>query len=186
MRRFASWRPLVGPLVLVLLVAYAGLVGLRVLYPVAYTAQLVALSEERGLDPSLVAAVVRCESRFDARAISPRGAIGLMQIMPETGIWIAEQLGIPDFEAGRLTDPSLNLQFGTWYLRLLLDRFSERDDALVAYNAGPGTAERWLAGVEAPYPETRAYVECVSRSIPVYRFYFAAPWLLRITPSLLL
>lgn len=186
MRRFAPWRVCVGSLLLVLLLAYAGLVGLRLLYPVAYTARLIAFAEEHALDPALVAAVVRCESRFKARAVSPRGAAGLMQIMPETGMWIAQQLEIPDFEAGRLTEPALNLRLGTWYLRHLLDRFGNEHDALTAYNAGPGNAELWADGSGSVFPETRAYVERVSRCIPVYRLYFAAPWLLRITPSLLL
>jgi soluble lytic murein transglycosylase-like protein len=154
MRRFAPWRVRVGSILLVPLLAYAGLVGLRLLYPVAHTAQLIAFAEEHALDPAFVAAVVRCESRFKARAVSPRGAVGLMQIMPDTGAWIALQLEIPDFEADRLTEP--------------------------------GNAERWADGSGSVFPETRAYVERVSRCIPVYRLYFAAPWLLRITPSLLL
>jgi soluble lytic murein transglycosylase len=186
MRRFAPWRVRVGSILLVPLVAYAGLVGLRLLYPVAHTAQLIAFAEEHALDPAFVAAVVRCESRFKARAVSPRGAVGLMQIMPDTGAWIALQLEIPDFEADQLTEPALNLRLGTWYLRHLLDRFGNEDNALTAYNAGPGNAERWADGSGSVFPETRAYVERVLRCVPVYHLYFAAPWLLRITPSLLL
>ena len=186
MRRFAPWRVPVGSLLLALLLVYAGLVGLRLLYPIAYTAQLIAFSEEHALDPAFVAAVVRCESRFEARAVSPKGAVGLMQIMPDTGAWIALQLEISDFEADRLTEPDLNLRLGAWYLRHLLDRFGNEDDALMAYNAGPSNAERWADDSGSVFPETQAYVERVSRCIPVYRLYFAAPWLLRITPSLLL
>lgn len=186
MRRFAPWRVRISSILVVFLVAYAGLVGLRLLYPVAHTAQLIAFAEEHALDPAFVAAVVRCESHFKARVVSPRGAVGLMQIMPDTGAWIALQLEIPDFEADRLTEPALNLRLGTWYLRHLLDRFGNEDDALTAYNAGPGNAEHWADGSGSVFPETRAYVERVSRCIPVYQLYFAAPWLLRITPSLLL
>jgi soluble lytic murein transglycosylase len=186
MRRFASWWALVGPAVSVLLLAYAGLVGLRVLYPMAYTSQLVDLAEENGLDPVLVAAVVRCESRFRTNAVSPRGAIGLMQIMPETATWIAQQLEIPDFEVARLHEPNVNLRLGTWYLRYVLDRFGELDAALMAYNAGPAHVEDWLNGSGTVFQETQAYVERVSHSLPVYRLYFRLPWLLRITPSLLL
>lgn len=186
MRRFAPRQVRVVSTVLVFLVAYVGLVGLRVLYPIAYTSELVDLASEHGLDPALIAAVVRCESRFRTQAVSSRGAVGLMQLMPETGAWIAQQLGLPDFEADRLTEPALNLRLGIWYLRHLLDRFGNEDDALAAYNAGPSNAERWADGSGSVFPETRAYVERVSRSVPVYRFYFAAPWLLRITPSLLL
>jgi len=187
MRRFASRRILVGSLLLVTLVAYAGLVGLRVLYPTAYMEEIAAAAATHGLDRAFVAAVVRCESRFRATAVSPRGAVGLMQIMPETGAWIAEQLGIVDFAVDRLVDPEVNLRFGTWYLASLLERFGSRDDALAAYNAGPSHAERWAANSGTVFPETRTYVERVIRAVPIYRFYFAPSWewLLRITPSLL-
>jgi len=186
MRRFAPWRGRAGLVFLALLVTYAGLVGLRALYPIAHTAALVDFAVQSGLDPALVASVVRCESRFKASAVSSRGAIGLMQIAPETGTWIAQQLKIPDFEADGLYDPVLNLRFGSWYLRYLLDRFGDRNDALMAYNAGPSRVDEWLAGAGDVFPETRAYVERVARSLPVYRLYFAAPWLYRITPSLLI
>lgn len=185
MRRFAPRGAHIGVVLSLVLLAYAGLVGLRVLYPVAYIPQLVALAEEQALDPGLVAAVIRCESRFRVHAVSPSGAIGLMQLMPETGAWIAQQLGISDFEVERLYEPDLNLRCGTWYLRYLLDRFGNEKDALAAYNAGPSNAERWVTGSGTVFPETRAYVERVSRSVAVYRLYFRAPWLLRITPSLL-
>jgi soluble lytic murein transglycosylase len=185
MRRFASWPALVGWPLAALVVTYCGLVGLRVLYPITYTSQLVLLAEVHALDPAHVAAVTRCESRFKTRAISPRGALGLMQLMPETGAWIAQQLGVTDFEAERLYEPSVNLQFGTWYLRYLLDRFGDWSGALAAYNAGPSNAERWQIDPSSVFPETRAYVHRVLRSVPVYRFFLSAPWLLRITPSLL-
>ncbi len=187
MRRFASRAARAGLIVLLLLAAvYVGLVGLRALYPIAYTEQISALAHEYTLDPAFVAAVVRCESRFDASAVSPVGAVGLMQIMPETGAWIAEQLGISDFKLSWLEQPGLNLRFGTWYLRSLLDRFGNRSDALRAYNAGPANAERWLADDSDVFPETEVYVERVTRSAPIYRFWFRHPWLLRIAPSLLL
>ena len=186
MRRFASWRRRVGWAIAVLLLAYTGLIGLRILYPIAYTSQLVDAARENGLDPAFVAAVVRCESRFKPSAVSPVGAVGLMQIMPETGAWIAEQLAVVDFTTEKLCDPDINLRFGAWYLRWLLDRFGTRNDALMAYNAGPNRADEWLSGSGAVFPETQGYVARVTRSLPVYRFYFAIPWLLRITPSLLL
>jgi soluble lytic murein transglycosylase len=186
MRRFAPWRVRAGLVLLALLAAYAGLAGLRVLYPIDRTERLAGLARQNGIDPALIASVIRCESRFEATAVSSRGAIGLMQITPETGGWIAEQLGVPDFATDSLYDPDVNLRFGSWYLRYLLDRFGDRDDALMAYNAGPSRVEGWLAGVGDVFPETRAYVERVVRGLPVYRLYFAFPWLLRITPSLLI
>jgi len=184
MRRFAPWRFAVA-LVSVWLLAYAGLIGLRILYPMAYAEEIAEVAEISGLDPALVAAVVRCESRFRPSVVSPRGAVGLMQIMPETGAWIAEQIALPGFDADRLDEPELNLRLGTWYLRSLLDRFGDRDDALAAYNAGPAHAERWVSGEGTVFPETRAFVARIRGCLPVYRFYFANPWVLRITPSLL-
>jgi len=186
MRRFAPWNLRIRLSLLVLLLAYVGLIGVRVLYPIAYTPQLIALAEEHGLDPALVAAVVRCESRFAADAVSRCGAIGLMQIMPDTGAWIAQQLAIPDFETDQLFEPAHNLRFGIWYLSHLVERFGNQRDALAAYNAGPGNVERWQSGSEVVFEETRLYIERVSRSIPIYRIYLRIPWLHRITPSLLL
>ena len=185
MRRFASWRRCVGWAIAVLLVAYVGLAGLRVLFPIAHIEDVAYFAARNRLDPALVAAVVRCESRFKPSAISPVGAIGLMQIMPETGAWIAEQLEVADFDAERLYDAELNLRFGTWYLRYLLARFGNQEDALMAYNAGPNRVGNWLDGTGDVFPETKAYVSRVTRALPVYRLYFAAPWLVRITPSLL-
>ena len=185
MRRYASWRRRTAVILVFLLAGYAGLAGLRLLYPVEYTDRLIAWSREFNLDPALVAAVVRCESRFHADAVSPRGAIGLMQIMPETGAWIADQLDGSGYTVDQLYDPEVNLWFGTWYLRFLLDRFEQMDDALAAYNAGPSRVAAWQAEESPRYPETATYVDRVKRSVTVYRWVLSVPWLVRITPSLL-
>ncbi len=186
MRRIAPSYLWTGSLFLIALLCYVGLIGIRVLYPIAHMEQLVAFADDYSLDPALVAAIVRCESRFRADAVSHRGAIGLMQIMPDTGAWIAQQLGALGFEIDLLYDANLNLQFGTWYLRHLLNRFGDRADALAAYNAGPRNVEQWQSGSGTIFPETAAYVVRVVRSTWIYRLYFRAPWLYRITPSLLL
>ena len=166
--------------------AYAGLLGLRVLYPIRFVGSLVELSDRQGLAPELVAAVIRAESRFKPEAVSPRGAIGLMQIMPSTGEWIADQLGVTGITTDDLYDPERNMTFGTWYLATLLDRFGNVPTALQAYNAGPTNAELWRSTGEAPFPETAAYVDRVLQAVPVYRFYLRFPVIVRITPSLAL
>jgi len=186
MRRLASRRTIALTMGGVVLLAYVALVGLRVLYPLAYESQILTLAEAHDLDPALLAAVVRCESRFRAAAVSARGAVGLMQIMPETGAWIAEQIPISGYSTDRLVEPELNLRLGCWYLRSLLERFDTRDEALAAYNAGPTHAERWGRGDGSIFPETRTFIDRVNASLPVYDAYFSARWLLRITPSLLL
>jgi soluble lytic murein transglycosylase len=164
------------------LVVYVALVGLRALYPLRYVDEVREWATTRGLDPALVAAVIRAESRFHPDAVSSRGALGLMQIMPETGRWIAAQIGLSEVEP--LCDPELNLRLGTWYLRNLIDRFDDVESALMAYNAGPATVERWREQHSDPFPETRAYVHRVLASVPVYRVYFRVPLLLRISPSI--
>ncbi len=160
---------------------YAAAVGLRVLYPAGDLDLVRTCAEAAELDPDLVCAVVRAESRFRPGAVSPRGAIGLMQIMPETAAWIAQKLGVT---ASELQDPETNLRFGTWYLRYLIDRFGALDVALAAYNAGPTRVDEWLTEGRTEFPATARYVARVLRATPVYRFYFAVPILLWATPSL--
>jgi len=167
----------------IVLLLYAALFAISIIYPIGSTAEIRSVSEAYALDPALVASVVRWESRFRSDAVSPRGAIGLMQIMPETGAWIAEQLGVGGFTTDDLLDPEVNLQLGTWYLRSLLDRFENLEDALAAYNAGPSRLEAWRSTGEAPFPETSTYVKRVLASVPVYRVILRVPWLYEIVPA---
>jgi soluble lytic murein transglycosylase len=160
---------------------YAAALGLRVLYPVDNLDRVRAHAEVAGLDPALVCAVVRAESRFHADALSPRGAVGLMQIMPDTATWIADRLDVTAFD---LHDAETNLRFGTSYLRYLIDRFGNLNLALAAYNAGPTRVDRWLAEGATAFPETATYVTRVLRAVPVYRFVLSVPILLQVTPSL--
>jgi len=135
-----------------------------------------------GLDPALVAAVIHVESKNDPNALSEKGAMGLMQIMPKTGSWIAGKLDdLPDFQEADLYDPGINIRCGCWYLDYLLNRFSDLRLALVAYNAGPGTLKNWLEDeslsdgkelFEIPYKETAAYVERVFESMEKYRYLY--------------
>lgn len=108
------------------------------------------VAEETGLDVELLKAVVLVESGFNPEAVSPKGAVGLMQLAPET----AKMLGVSD-----PSDPVQNVRAGARYLRSLLDRFGSLELALAAYNAGPGTVERH--GGMPPYQETRKYVRAV-------------------------
>jgi soluble lytic murein transglycosylase len=160
---------------------YAAALGLRILYPVDELDRVRTHAEAAGLDPALVCAVVRAESRFHADAVSPRGAVGLMQIMPDTALWIAGRLDVSAFD---LHDPETNLRFGTWYLHYLIDRFASLNLALAAYNAGPTRVDRWLAEGTTAFPETAAYVTRVLRAVPVYRLVLSVPILLQVTPSL--
>jgi soluble lytic murein transglycosylase len=129
------------------------------------------------LDPYLVAAVIHIESGNDPTALSKSGAIGLMQVMPETGGWIAQKLSMDDFSEDMLCDPETNIAFGCWYLHFLLERY-DTPVAIAAYNAGQGTVDKWLADVSVtqdgalvniPYPETANYVKKVTHAYEKYR-----------------
>ena len=128
-------------------------------------------AQKKDLDPALVAAVIYQESKFADRT-SVAGARGLMQITPDTANFIAKQSGGIRFTEADLATPQINIAYGTWYLRWLLNRYGGRTAlALAAYNAGFGHVDEWVrraGGPEAfdpktdiPYPETRAYVQHV-------------------------
>lgn len=108
---------------------------------------LTAAATREGLSPELVAGVVWVESRFNPRATSPKGARGLMQVMPATHNAIAAALGV----SGDPYDPAVNLAVGTSFLRRLIDRFPDRRDAITAYNAGPGNVSKHGADPWAHY-----------------------------------
>jgi soluble lytic murein transglycosylase len=134
-------------------------------------------AEEKHVDASLIAAVIYAESKFDDRT-SSAGARGLMQITPEAAKDIERHSGGTSFELGDLSDPEINIRYGTFLLRELLDRY-EGDvvAALAAYNAGPGNVDRWGGGglsvADIPFPETRAYVEDVLDKQRAYRETYA-------------
>jgi soluble lytic murein transglycosylase len=120
-------------------------------------------AREKGVDAALIAAVIYSESKFSDQT-SSAGARGLMQITPETAKDVERHSGGTTFKLGDLSDPEINIRYGTFRLRELLDRYDgDEVAALAAYNAGPGNVDRWggsrltLDGI--PFPETRAYVE---------------------------
>lgn len=160
---------------LILVVAAAALLRAVVVYrvyPLEYQQAIRQSSEEYALDPYLVSAVICAESRFDPKAVSPKGAVGLMQIMPDTGAWIAGKLGM-DYSPEMLTDPEVNITLGCWYLRYLTDRFEDDlDKVLAGYNAGPNKVSEWAgegALDDIPYPETEKYLTTVTRNHYIYK-----------------
>ena len=105
-----------------------------------------------------------------------------MQIMPSTGMWIAEQIDSHGPSTTELMNPSLNIQLGTWYLRHLLSRFDSADTALIAYNAGPTHADRWEGELELAFTTTQQYIRRIHLFLPIYRVYFRALWLVDLIP----
>ena len=150
---------------------------LRSKYKLAYEAEILASAEEFDLDPYLVCGVIFTESAFRPEARSNVGALGLMQLMPATGLEEAELLEIEGVTEDRLTEPALNIRLGCNYLRKLLDEFGTESVALAAYNAGPGRVRQWLKEygkkedgsiLYIPYPETNKYVGRVQSTKGVY------------------
>lgn len=131
-----------------------------------YGPEIWRIAQRRGVDSLLVASIVQVESRFSRNALSPRGAMGLMQVLPSTG----ELYGVSDLE--RLNDPHVNLDVGCRYLgRLLRDFDGDLERAVAAYNAGPATVVRY--GGVPPFRETKAYVR---RVLELYRERSDAAW----------
>ena len=132
-------------------------------YPMRYEAEIRQAAAEFSLDPAYVASVALAESSFDAEAVSSVGAIGLMQIMPSTGEWIAGKLD-EAFDAQRLYEPSVNLRYGCWYLRFLLDRYDgDMRTASTAYHQGQGRVDEWLQNPE--YSEDGKTLSVISSSV---------------------
>jgi soluble lytic murein transglycosylase len=127
------------------------------------------------LDPALLAAVIEEESKFRADAKSSAGAIGLMQLQPATAKGIAVRTGGSKFVLDDLYDPELNVRYGAWYLRHLIEKYDSERLALAAYNAGQQNVDRWRArGEGVQFPETRAYVDKVERLKDIYRRAYAS------------
>ncbi|MEY4415258.1 MAG: hypothetical protein RIQ53_2551 [Pseudomonadota bacterium] len=153
-------------------------VDLALRYPAAWRDDIRSAARQAGLDPALVAGLIRQETRFMMSLRSSVGATGLMQLMPETGRWTARKLGIAGYSPEQLSDPALNLRLGTTYLRLVMDDLDgSAAMGAAAYNAGPGRPRRWreAATVDAeawteaiPLAETRDYVKKVLSNAAVY------------------
>jgi soluble lytic murein transglycosylase len=134
-------------------------------------------ADEKGVDAALIAAVIYSESKF-SEATSSAGARGLMQIIPDAAEQIAKESGATSFELGDLSNPEINIRYGTFLLRELLARYNgDEAAALAAYNAGPGNVDKWggsgLNVSDIPFPETRAYVEEVLDKQKAYRQKYA-------------
>ena len=148
---------------------------LRARYPLRYEHIVRGHAENYRLDPALVAAVIYQESKFKPEARSESGAIGLMQLLPDTALGIAQRTGGTSFHVDDLLDPELNIRYGSWYLRHLLDKYGDDETALAAYNAGQTNVDRWRReGKGIEFGETRHYVDRVEELRDVYhRAYFA-------------
>lgn len=139
-------------------------------HPSAKVSQLIeTYCAKYEVKPSLAEAVMLTESKFDERAVSHVGAVGMMQLMPDTAEWISGESGLPSTD---LENPEQNVPLGIWYIRFLLDKYEQNEVlALAAYNAGRGNVDEWMKERgwsmgftnvnDIPFPETREFVKSV-------------------------
>lgn len=144
----------------------------RALHPVEYDEYVYKYSEQYEVEPNLVFAVIKAESNFDPNAESNVGALGLMQIMPETFEWLQTyKNGEVNMDYTYLYEPEVNIEYGCIFLQFLLDRYTSEETAVAAYNAGFGAVDNWLVDenystdgetlYDIPYSETKGYVKKV-------------------------
>lgn len=150
-------------------------------FPVSYAERIDDAAQRYGVDEHLVAAVIRCESGWNESAQSNAGAVGLMQLMPDTARSIADT-GMVDtnrFDPNNLNDPATNIEYGTALLSFLQTQLNTTDEVIAAYNAGLSTVLNWITapgsqGIPAAitYPETKHYVERVDEALRQYTHYY--------------
>ena len=147
-------------------------------YPQGYESYVTVYAETYGVPENLVYSVIRTESDFESGAVSRVGAIGLMQMMPDTFKWLTDDILFEHMEVGMLYDPETNIRYGTYYLSYLYDRYADWDLVIAAYNGGPGNVDKWLeddsysdgeGGLKKiPFKETRQFARRVNRAWDKY------------------
>jgi soluble lytic murein transglycosylase len=156
----------------------------KLAFPIPYRADLERYARQNGLDPFLLAALIRQESEFNPKAVSKSNARGLTQIMPATGRELSRRLQVKPYSTARLFQPTVSLQFGSYYLKSVAASLGGRwEAALAAYNAGLTRANAWLTWGDfqepaefvetVPFSQTRNYVQVVLRNADVYRRLYA-------------
>lgn len=185
-KRFGITFVIIAVLITLLISQYKSIVGY--LFPIKYYDAVIHYSNMYNIDPYLVFALINVESHYRPNAVSTKDAKGLMQITPSTGKWIAEKMGIKDFDESMLFDPIINIRMGCWYLDNIKKEFglgSSEDDMvlmLAAYNGGSGNVRKWLSNKEysqtgtsleqIPFAETHQYVEKVLRNYEIYKWLY--------------
>lgn len=147
-------------------------------YPMKYKEQIVEYSKSYEVDGALIASVANVESNFRENAISKKGAVGIMQILPSTAEWIAGQMG-EEYNKDKLEEGEYNLKLGSFYLSYLIEYFGEIKLAVCAYNAGQGNVKNWLKddryssdGIKLnkiPFKETENYLNKVLKNYKYYK-----------------
>ena len=179
------------PIVIILILIVIVFLGifkdkiLKIIYPKTFKEYVSIYSEEYNIDENLIYALMKAESNFKSKAVSNRGAIGVMQLMEETALDVAKKAKIDIDENNlkqELLKPEVNIKIGTIYIKTLLDQYQNVEVALAAYNAGIGTVNTWIEeGIikkdgrdieNIPYKETNQYVRKILRDYKIYEYLY--------------
>jgi soluble lytic murein transglycosylase len=153
------------------------------LYPTPYKEHVLISSEKYEIDPFLIYAVMKAESKFNPHALSRKGAKGLMQMMDTTGAWIAEITQLEGYSSDQLFAPQVNIELATWYISRLLKQYDgDVEMMLMAYNAGSGNVSKWKKDIRysedgitihtIPFKETKEYLKKVKRYYTMYKWLY--------------
>ncbi len=153
---------------------------LKLVYPLKFREEIIKYGNMHKIDPPLLAALIKTESSFVPGAESKKGAKGLMQITPSTGKWIADTVGIKEFDESMLFDPETNIMLGSWYIGYLTNYYSGSFQLVfAAYNGGSGNVDKWLRDKNyssngavldtIPFPETRKFLLKLKKNYSIYR-----------------
>jgi len=135
-------------------------------FDLQYDGYITQCCNEQKVSKSLVYAIVKAESNFNTKALSNKGAVGLMQLMPDTALFVAQKQNITNFD---LTNPKDNLLLGICYIAYLQQKFNSQKDVVCAYNAGENNVKQWLQnGQEIQFNETKNYLKKVERNIKIF------------------
>ena len=147
-------------------------------YPMTYKEQITQYSKQYDVDAALIASIANVESGFNNNAVSNKGAIGVMQLLPSTAEWLAEKLKM-SYSKDQLFDEEYNIKLGTFYLSYLISYFGNEKSAVCAYNAGQGNVKNWLANKEyssdgkmlskIPFKETENYLKKINKNYSFYK-----------------
>lgn len=152
---------------------------LKRFYPIYYEESIKKYSIKYGLDPYLIYSIINVESKFNAFAKSSKGAIGLMQITPNTGEYISRLIGDKKFKMDILYNPETNIRYGCFYVSKLFSDFNgDLDCVLAAYNGGEGNVRKWLKEgnlkvKDLPFKETKNYIYKVKRNYKLYNYIYS-------------
>lgn len=151
-------------------------------YPLKYENEISYVAEKYSVNAEIIAGVIFAESNFNENAVSKKGALGLMQIMPETAVWLSEKMNLT-YDEKMIFNPLYNLELGTFYLSYLNNKFENLNAVLAAYNAGEGNVCQWLENREystdgkdlitTPFRQTNFYLEKVNKAINYYKEKFS-------------